>query len=159
MAHFAKVGDDGIVERVTVVSNTVTDPETTGTDDESLGQAFLTEHFGAGTYVQCSYNDNIRGHFPGVGDTYDSVNDIFHKPQPFPSWTLNTDTGYWEPPLARPTVPSLGLDLLYFCNKREQQSESLRLSISVPIVLLYAKNSVYDIPSSLLNVLDINLSF
>tara|TARA_R100001082_G_C4320330_1_gene140834 strand:- start:1 stop:477 length:477 start_codon:yes stop_codon:yes gene_type:complete len=111
MAHFAKVGDDGIVERVTVVSNTVTDPETTGTDDESLGQAFLTEHFGAGTYVQCSYNDNIRGHFPGVGDTYDSVNDIFHKPQPFPSWTLNTDTGYWEPPLARPTVTSLGLDL------------------------------------------------
>ena len=24
---------------------------------------------------------------------------------------MNTDTGYWEPPLARPTVTSLGLDL------------------------------------------------
>lgn len=111
MAHFAKVGDDGIVEKVTVVSNTVTDPENTGTDDESLGQAFLTEHFGAGTYVQCSYNENIRKRFPGIGDTYDSVNDIFHKPQPYPSWVLDVSTGYWEPPLPRPTVTSEGLDI------------------------------------------------
>ena len=109
MAHFAKVVD-GVVEKVTVVSNDVMlDGE--GVEQESLGQAFLNELFGEATWVQCSYNSNMRGHFPGVGALYDSTNDVFHVPQPFPSWTLNTDTGYWEPPLARPTVTSLGLDL------------------------------------------------
>ena len=50
MAHFAKVHKTTKeVLQVVVIGNDVVDPETTGTDDESLGQAFLTEHFGAGT--------------------------------------------------------------------------------------------------------------
>ena len=109
MAHFAKVVD-GVVEKVTVVSNDVMlDDE--GTEQESLGQAFLNAQFGEATWIQCSYNDNIRGHFPSVGSIYDSDNDVFYEAQPFPSWTMNTDTGYWEPPLPRPTVTSEGLDL------------------------------------------------
>ena len=109
MAHFAKVVD-GVVEKVTVVSNDVMLDEE-GAEQESLGQAFLNAQFGEATWIQCSYNDNIRGHFPSVGSVYDSANDIFHEAQPFPSWTLNTDTGYWEAPLPRPTVTSEGLDI------------------------------------------------
>ena len=109
MAHFAKVVD-GVVEKVTVVSNEVM-LDADGVEQESLGQTFLNEHFGTATWIQCSYNENIRGQFPGVGHLYDSVNDVFHKPQPFPSWTMNTDTGKWEAPLPRPTVTSEGLDI------------------------------------------------
>ena len=102
MAHFAKVVD-GVVEKVTVVSNDVMlDGE--GAEQESLGQAFLNSQFGEATWIQCSYNDNIRGHFPGVGALYDSVNDVFYEPQPFPSWTLNTTTFDWEPPIAFPNT-------------------------------------------------------
>lgn len=109
MAHFAKVVE-GQVERVTVVSNEVM-LDSEGIEQESLGQAFLNEHFGSANWVQCSYNYNIRGIYPSKGDYYDSVNDIFHKAQPFPSWTLNLTTGQWEAPLPLPTVSSEGLDL------------------------------------------------
>ena len=33
---------------------------------------------------------------------YDSTNDAFHKSQPFASWTLNTTSFIWEPPVAAP---------------------------------------------------------
>ena len=36
MAHFAKIGDNNIVEQVIVIANEITDPENTGTDTEQL---------------------------------------------------------------------------------------------------------------------------
>ena len=45
----------------------------------------------------------FRGTCPNVGYTYDPANDIFVEPQPYPSWTLNTSSGQYEPPVAKPT--------------------------------------------------------
>jgi len=35
-----------------------------------------------GTWVQTSFNARIRGKFAGIGDIYDSVNDVFVQPIP-----------------------------------------------------------------------------
>jgi hypothetical protein len=91
MAHFAEIKDN-IVQRVLVVND----------NDEHRGQEFLAEDLGlGGIWIQCSYNGTIRKQFPGVGYTYDPVSDVFIAPQPFPSWTLDTNFD-WQPPTPRP---------------------------------------------------------
>ena len=96
MAHFAEIDENDIVLRIIVVSNDeILDEE--GVETESIGQQFCTDLLG-GTWVQCSYNSNIRGRYARIGDTYDSDLDLFILPKPFPSWSLAEDTGGWEPP-------------------------------------------------------------
>ena len=41
----------------------------------------------------------MRGNYAGIGDIYDSTNDVFYKPKPQPSWVLNTKKWIWESPL------------------------------------------------------------
>jgi hypothetical protein len=66
----------------------------------------------AGTWIQTSYNTRgnqhpenrpLRGNYAGIGYTYDSSNDVFYAPQPYPSWTLNESTWLWEAPVPIPT--------------------------------------------------------
>jgi hypothetical protein len=65
-----------------------------------------------GTWIQTSYNTHgnqhpegrpLRGNYAGIGYIYDSVNDVFYAPQPFPSWILNNTTWLWESPVTYPT--------------------------------------------------------
>ena len=80
MAHFAHV-IDGIVRKVHVVANPVITDEN-GVEQESLGQEFLAKLHGysASDLIQCSYNANFRGLYPGIGYTYDPVADVFVAP-------------------------------------------------------------------------------
>ena len=100
MSHFAEIDDDGTVLRVIVVANADTADET-GAEVESIGQQFCGDLLG-GTWVQTSYNHNIRYRYAGAGYTYDSDLDAFITPQPYPSWTLNEDTTDWEAPVPYP---------------------------------------------------------
>ena len=96
MAHYAKV-IDGTVSRIIVA-----EPEffNTFVDDT------------AGEWIQTSYNTlggvhtlggtPLRMNFASVGGTYDAENDIFYNSQPYPSWTLDTSTYLWQPPVAMP---------------------------------------------------------
>lgn len=80
MAHFAYVVN-GTVEKVHVVANAViTDGD--GVEQESLGQAFLSDLHGysASDVVQCSYNASFRGVYPSRGWSYDATNDVFVAP-------------------------------------------------------------------------------
>jgi hypothetical protein len=71
MAHFAEIDKDGFVLRVLVVDNS----------QEHRGQEFLAEDLGlGGTWVQTSYNANIRGKYAGIGDRYDQEKDEFIAP-------------------------------------------------------------------------------
>lgn len=83
MAHYAKV-ESGVVTEVIVAEQ---------------------EHIDtlSGTWVQTSYNSNIRKNFAGIGSIYDSTRDAFYVPQPYASWTLNETTCEWQPPVAYPT--------------------------------------------------------
>ncbi len=69
MAHFAKIENDTVTQ-VVVVDN----------EHEANGQEFLNSLGLEGTWIQTSYNGNIRGKFAGIGDTYDSVADVFVSP-------------------------------------------------------------------------------
>jgi hypothetical protein len=102
MAHYAYVVD-GVVERVYVLANAViTDDD--GVEQEALGQAFLGDLHGlpADNFIQCSYNGNFRGNYPGVGFTYDKTLDAFIPPKPYESWVLDEDTYSWVAPIPYP---------------------------------------------------------
>jgi hypothetical protein len=93
MAHFAKVVD-GIVEQVIVA-------DTAQWCEANLG----------GTWIQTSYNTIGNTHslggtplhknYAGIGYSWDGTG--FAAPQPFASWTLDTDTYLWQAPVAMPT--------------------------------------------------------
>jgi hypothetical protein len=102
MSHFAQV-IDGIVQDVIVA-----------------GQDFIDALPNPQNWVQTSYNTRgnvhyapisdipdgeppLRGNYAGIGYTYDAINDVFYTPQPYPSWTLNTNTWLWEAPIKMPT--------------------------------------------------------
>ena len=101
MAHFALIKDNN-VQQVIVVSNAdLTDSD--GNEQESLGIAFCHSLFGAdGTWMQTSYNGNIRKNFAGTESTYDSTRDAFIAPKPYASWVLNEATCRWEAPTPYP---------------------------------------------------------
>jgi hypothetical protein len=110
MAHFAKI-ESNIVTQVLVVSDA----------DAVNGQNFLANTLGlGGTWIQTSYNTRsnvhygsdgnpdggvaLRGNYAGVGYKYDSVNDVFYPPQPYPSWTISAATNWiWTAPTPYPT--------------------------------------------------------
>lgn len=101
MAHFAEIGLDNIVLRVIVVNNSeLLDSE--GAEQESLGVDFCRNIFG-GTWMQTSFNGNIRKNFASHGYTYDSSRDAFIPPKPFTSWTLDEATCQWEAPTPYPS--------------------------------------------------------
>ena len=70
MAHFAKLNSENIVEQVVVVHNN-------DAPDEATGIAFLNNLFGDATWVQTSYNGNIRKNYASVGGTYDPQRNAF----------------------------------------------------------------------------------
>lgn len=96
MAHFAEIDGTNTVTRVLVVPD----------DQEHRGQEFLADDLGlGGTWIQTSYNHNIRKRFAGIGYTYNPTADVFIAPQPYPSWTLD-DAHDWQPPTPRPETGS-----------------------------------------------------
>jgi len=101
MAHFALIKDT-IVQQVIVVGNDeLTNSE--GNEQEALGVAFCHSLFGTdGTWIQTSYNNNIRKNYASIGYTYDLARDAFIEPQPYASWTLDETTCRWEPPTPYP---------------------------------------------------------
>ena len=42
--------------------------------------------------------------FAGIGYIYDAENNVFYRPKPFASWTLNKEKWVWEAPVAKPTL-------------------------------------------------------
>lgn len=73
MSHFAELDANNKVIRVLVCDNN--DPA----GDE--GYQWLIDNLG-GTWVQTSYNGNIRYNFAGIGYTYNPIDDAFIAPIP-----------------------------------------------------------------------------
>jgi hypothetical protein len=104
MGHFAKVLS-GVVTNVIVA-----EPEFFDTFvDSSPGEWIQTSYNTRGNvhYMPDSNTPSgqpaLRGNYAGIGYTYDRVNDVFIPPCGFASWTLDTTTWTWEPPVAYPT--------------------------------------------------------
>jgi|TARA_R110002074_G_C12100848_1_gene625041 hypothetical protein len=98
MTHFAQI-NVGIVIKVIVAEQDFIDAQ-------------------PGEWVQTSYNTRGGKHYAPNSNTEDDgvalnknhagpgfsyVDGVgFHAPQPYPSWTLDSGTYWWEPPVARP---------------------------------------------------------
>jgi hypothetical protein len=101
MAHYAFLDKNNIVVDVA-----------TGKDEDGFN---WEDHYGLFRGQVCkrtSYNTRKGVHILGgtpfrknyacIGFTYDESKDAFIPLQPFPSWTLNEETCWWEPPIPRP---------------------------------------------------------
>lgn len=94
MAHFAELDETNIVKQVIVIHNN--ELLDNGAESEAKGAAFCQSLFG-GTWVQTSYNGNIRKNFAGIGFTYDPIRDAFIAPKPAEgNWELDEDTCQWK---------------------------------------------------------------
>ena len=101
MAHFARVDKNNIVQSVHVVDNENLLNEH-GKEEEDFGIVHLNKIHGVGfTWVQTSYNNNFRKQYACFGQTYDKTNDVFILPQPYSSWSLDSNFD-WQPPTAMP---------------------------------------------------------
>ena len=97
MAYFAQISD-GVVTNVVSVNNN--ELLVDGVENESKGKEFCHNLFG-GEWIQTSFNNRIRKQYAGIGYTYNAELDVFIAPQPFPSWSLDSNND-WQAPTAMP---------------------------------------------------------
>ena len=108
MAHFAELNSSNEVLRVVVISND--DVNANGGDQHADAETFVASivpHSTGGTaWKQTSYNNNFRKQYAGIGDTFDSSKNKFISPQPYPSWSLDSNDD-WEAPVSYPTITEI----------------------------------------------------
>lgn len=95
MAHYAFIDDNNVVTEVVA-----------GRDENEIvnGVSDWESHYSEIRGQRCirtSYNNNIRKQYAIVGGTYDEIRDEFVAPQPFPSWSLDSNND-WQPPVSKP---------------------------------------------------------
>ena len=101
MAHFAELDSNNKVIRVIVINNNEL-LDNNGFEKETKGIDFCQSLFGHNRWKQTSYNNSFRGRFAGIGFEYNPDADIFIEPQPFPSWSIDSNYN-WQPPIPYPT--------------------------------------------------------
>jgi len=109
MAHYALLDENNVVLNVIVGKN-----EDELRDNEVVDWEEWYGNFHNLTCKRTSYNTYagvhklgdtpFRGNYAAVGMIYDEINDGFIYPQPFDSWTLNTTTFLWQPPIPKPEL-------------------------------------------------------
>ena len=103
MAHFAELNSSNEVLRVIVISNEEVDAN--GGDQHADAETFVASivpHSTGGTaWKQTSYNHNFRKLYAGAGCTYDASKNKFILPQPYPSWSLDSNDD-WKAPVTYP---------------------------------------------------------
>ena len=87
MAHWAKIKSGKVVNVISA--------------DESFFKTFVDDS--PGRWVETFKDGSKRANFAGIGYNYDASADVFYPNSPFTSWTLNTKTYLWEPPVAYPS--------------------------------------------------------
>jgi len=114
MAHFAELNSSNEVLRVIVISND--DVDSHGGELSSEAETFVASivpHSEDGTaWKQTSYNNKFRKQYAGKGVIYDASKDKFILPQPFPSWSLDSNDD-WQSPVTFPTVAEIDSETLF----------------------------------------------
>ena len=113
MAHFAELNSSNEVLRVIVISND--DVNSNGGDYSSSAETFVASivpyQTGGVSWKQTSYNNNARKQYAGVGYTYDSSKNKFIAPQPYNSWSLDSNDD-WQAPVTYPSTDEVGSNVL-----------------------------------------------
>lgn len=94
MGHYAFIDENNVVTEV------INGKDETLTENGIYWENYYG-HIRGQRCLRTSYNNNIRKQYAGIGYTYDENADVFISPQPYPSWTL--DSNYdWQPPIPYP---------------------------------------------------------
>jgi hypothetical protein len=103
MATFAILNNNNkVIELIKVADDVPTSNGPLGQNDKHPdGEKWVLEVLGKKS-KQSSFNNKFRGMAAAIGDIYDATKDIFIKPQPYPSWILNTSSGVYEAPVIYP---------------------------------------------------------
>ena len=112
MGHWAEIDENNIVIRVLVIKESELDTGNWGDKSKWIKTSYNT--FEGKHYVPKDHQDwseesadqskALRFRYAGIGMKYDATNDLFYEQQPYASWTLNTTTWVWDPPLTTPTL-------------------------------------------------------
>ena len=126
MAYFAQLDDNNTVIAVNKISNSdCLDGD--GKESEAVGISFCKTLWGDDTnWKQTSFNTKggvrylpndgeangeedtskpqFRRNYAQVGSTWDEGRDSFLHEKPYPSWLLNEDFGWYEPPVPYPGI-------------------------------------------------------
>ena len=136
MGHWAKIDSNNIVQEVIVIKESELDTGNWGDKSKWIKTSYNT--FEGKHYVPKDHQDwseessdqskALRFRYAGVGMKYDSTNDVFYEQQPFSSWTLNTTTWMWDPPLTTPTLTDeeMTAGKYYEWNERLYQSDNTK---------------------------------
>ena len=93
MKYFAKIDEQGLVERTSCVRDVDAEGGT--------GPAYLNKLFG-GEWIETSKGKPfLRGNPAMRGSHYDAENDVFISPKPFDGWELGDDF-QWQAPFPFP---------------------------------------------------------
>ena len=120
MASFAKLDDNNVVIGIIKVNDDITCTTVGKFEREEIGIGRLIQETGHYNWRQYSINmwqgvhsqrkQPFRANAAEIGWVYNPTHDIFHPPLPIDddgdacnSFTLNTTTGWWEPPISKPT--------------------------------------------------------
>lgn len=106
MAHYALLDENNIVFNVIVGEDESDDIDWEKEYQKAFGlrckrtsyNTYANEHSQGGT--------PFRKNYAIIGGIYDEELDAFYAQQPYPSWTLNTETCIWEAPVEIPIDPS-----------------------------------------------------
>jgi len=123
MAHFAELNSSNEVLRVVVISND--DVAANGGDQHADAETFVTtivpHSTGGVAWKQTSYNHNFRKQYAGIGMNYDASKDKFILPQPYSSWSLDSNDD-WQAPVTYPNVDEISSNpVLIFWDEDNQK--------------------------------------
>ena len=107
MSHFALLDKNDIVVQVLVIEQDIIDTGMFGDPAKFVQTSYNTRggvHYNPETGEPSEDQTKaLRKNYAGVGYKYDRDNDAFIPTQPYPSWTLNSVTCLWEPPVPYPS--------------------------------------------------------
>jgi len=123
MAHFAELNSSNEVLRVVVISND--DVAANGGDQHADAETFVTtivpHSTGGVAWKQTSYNHNFRKQYAGIGMNYDASKNKFILPQPYSSWSLDSNDD-WQAPVTYPNVDEISSNpVLIFWDEDNQK--------------------------------------
>ena len=128
MAHFAKLDANNVVTFVSTCDNSLLLVDGEEVRDRQaainhLNATVLPQLAPGVKWVQTSYNNNFRKTFASQGYIYSESADVFYRPQPFPSWTLDSNFD-WQPPISEPS--DSGIDNRYDWDEDAYQADNTK---------------------------------
>ena len=105
MAHYAFLDNNNIVTEVIIGKDEFED----GINWEEYygnlrGQVCKRTSYNTRANSHATGGTPFRKNYAGIGYTYNETLDAFIPPKGYASWTLNTETGGWEAPVAYPDL-------------------------------------------------------